>query len=121
MATTTLAGVPRDEIGIVLSILRCGRGWSQKELARNSGARSTLISDFERGHMVPTVKQVVRLVAAMGYPLAALDLSCRYLEALRTDTYSLAPAVREALASLRALDPSAAAPSALGPVESPMP
>src|SRR6202040_2459266 len=80
MATATLAGVPREEIGTILSILRYARGWSQEELGRSSGIRSTSIADYERGHTVPTVKKVVRLVAAMGYPLAALDHTCAYLE-----------------------------------------
>jgi transcriptional regulator with XRE-family HTH domain len=90
MATPTLAGVPRDEIGTVLSILRCARGLSQEELGRSSGIRSTSISDYERGHTVPTVKKVVRLVAAMGYPLAALDHTRAYLETLRAGGCSVA-------------------------------
>jgi transcriptional regulator with XRE-family HTH domain len=83
MATSTLAGVPTDEIGIVLSILRCARGWSQEELGSSSGMGSTAVSSYECGHAVPAVKEVVRLVAAMGYPLAALDDTRAYLERLR--------------------------------------
>jgi len=83
MATSTLAGVPTDEIGIVLSILRCARGWSEEELGSSSGMGSTAISSYERGHAVPAVKEVVRLVAAMGYRLAALDDTRAYLERLR--------------------------------------
>ena len=90
METTTVAGVPRDQIGTALSILRCTRGWSQEELARNSGIRFTLIADYERGHTVPTVKKVVRLVAAMGYPLATLDHTRAYLETLRAGGCSVA-------------------------------
>jgi DNA-binding XRE family transcriptional regulator len=90
MATTTLAGVPRDEIGIVLLIMRCVRGWSQEELARNSGIRSTSISSYERGHTVPVVKVIVRLVAAMGYPLAALDSTRGYIDTMRAGGCTIA-------------------------------
>jgi len=90
MATSNLAGIPRDEIGHVLLILRCARGWSQEELGRNSGIRSTSIADYECGRAVPVVKKVVRLVAAMGYPLAALDHTRGYLETLRAGSCSVA-------------------------------
>ncbi len=90
MATSTLAGVPRDEIGIVLSIMRITRGWSQEALARSSGIRSTSISNYERGQTVPVVKAVVRLVAALGYPLAALDYTRGYIDAMRAGGCSIA-------------------------------
>jgi len=87
MPTSTLAGVPREDVGPVLSILRCARGWSQEELGRRSGIRSTSIADYERGHTVLAVKKVIRLVSAMGYPLKALDHTRAYLETLRTGNY----------------------------------
>ena len=90
MATTNLVGVPRDEIGTVLLILRCARGWSQEELGRNSGIRCTLIADYERRYRVPVVKEVLRLVVAMGYPVAALDHTRAYLETLRAGGCSVA-------------------------------
>ena len=90
MATSTLAGVPRDEIGVVLLIMRCAKGLSQEELARNSGIRSTSIWNYERRQTVPVLKQVVRLVAAMGYPLAALDYTRGYIDAMRAGGCSVA-------------------------------
>jgi DNA-binding XRE family transcriptional regulator len=90
MATSTLAGVPRDEIGVVLLIMRCARSWSQEELARSSGIRSTSISNYERGHTVPVVKEVLRLVVAMGYPVAALDYTRAYIDAMRAGGCSVA-------------------------------
>lgn len=93
--------IPEKDLGTALAILRCARGWSPEDLEQASGIPSTSISDYERGHTVPGVKKVIRLVAAMGFPLAALDHTLRYVEALRTGSFVPAPALREALAALR--------------------
>jgi transcriptional regulator with XRE-family HTH domain len=93
--------LPEKDLGTVLAILRCARGWSHEDLEHGSGIPITSISDYERGHTVPGIKKVIRLVAAMGFPLAALDHTRRYLEALRAGSFVLAPAAREALAALR--------------------
>ena len=102
MEPTTPTPDAGDEIGTVLAILRCASGCSLEHLAAISRISRTSISAYERGQADPGLKEAIRLVAAMGYSLAALDHTRRYLEALRTGSYIvLAPAVREAMADLR--------------------
>jgi transcriptional regulator with XRE-family HTH domain len=74
------------ELGVALTVLRIVRGWSQEELAKASGVRSGSISDYERGRMVPGLKTLQRLVGAMGYPLAALDRTQSFVDAIRAES-----------------------------------
>jgi transcriptional regulator with XRE-family HTH domain len=92
---------PQAEIGTTLTILRCARGWSQDDLARASGIRNTSLSDYERSRKLPELGTLDRLVAAMGYSLAAIDYTRRYLAALRADSFLLAGAPRELPAPAR--------------------
>ena len=75
---------PRLCIGRNAIGAEAGSAGSAAELARSSGIRSTSISNYERGHTVPVVKVIVRLVAAMGYPLAALDSTRGYIDTMRS-------------------------------------
>jgi transcriptional regulator with XRE-family HTH domain len=91
----THPAIPEHQLGVVLTVLRCARGWSQDDLSRESRIRNTSISDYERGRKVPELDTLYRLVVPMGYPLAAVDYTLRYLETLRAGSLALAPAARE--------------------------
>ena len=51
------------------------RGWSQEELAHESGIHRTYISDLERAARNPTISIVEKIAAALG--LSAADLIAR--------------------------------------------
>ena len=78
--------MPDAELGTALTVLRIVRGWSQEELAKSSGIRSGSISDYERARMVPGLKTLQRLMGAMGYPLAVLDQTQSFINAVRVDS-----------------------------------
>jgi transcriptional regulator with XRE-family HTH domain len=92
--------IPERQLGVVLTLLRCARGWSQDDLSRESRIRNTSISDDERSRKVPELDTLCRLVAPMGVPLAAVDDTLRYLETLRAGSLALAPAARELRAEM---------------------
>jgi transcriptional regulator with XRE-family HTH domain len=73
-------------LGMALTVLRIVRGWSQEELAKASGIRSGSISDYERNRMMPGLKTLQRLMGAMGYPLALLDHTQKFIDAVRADS-----------------------------------
>lgn len=55
------------EVGLAIATLRWLKGgWSQAELARQSGVDKGLISDYELGIRVPTRRNLERLAAAAG-------------------------------------------------------
>jgi transcriptional regulator with XRE-family HTH domain len=78
------------EIARALTVLRVARGWNQDELARASEVRPSAISDYERGRKMPELETLRRLLAAMGYPLAAIDFTRAFIESL-TSGSALAP------------------------------
>ena len=51
------------------------RGWSQEDLAHESGIHRTYISDLERAARNPTISIVEKIAAALG--LSAADLIAR--------------------------------------------
>lgn len=86
------------ELGVALAVLRVVRGWSQHDLAEASGVRASSISNYERAKTLPEMRTLSRIVAAMGYPLSALDeartfvYSVRMQSALKAGAAPLAPA-----------------------------
>ena len=79
-----MARMPVEELGIALMILRIVRGWTQEELARTAGLPNSSVSDYERGRKVPVLKNLNRLLSAMGYPLSALEQAQRFASSLRS-------------------------------------
>src|SRR4029453_15270032 len=77
--------MPGADFGIVLTVLRIIRGWTQEELARASGLRGGTISDFERGKRAASHQMLHRLLGAMGYPLSALDQVGALIDSLRAE------------------------------------
>ena len=60
-------------LGEKIAVLRTRRGWSQHELARQSGVRQALISELERGKKDDTTGHALRDMAR------ALRVSVDYL------------------------------------------
>jgi transcriptional regulator with XRE-family HTH domain len=88
-----------EEIGLVLTLLRSVRGWSQDDLAKASGVRNSSISDYERGRKVPGLGALKRLLDALEYPWAAIDLTRRYVETLRASLHAGLPLTPEPMAA----------------------
>jgi len=88
-----------EEIGLVLSILRSVRGWNQDDLAKASGVRNSSISDYERGRKVPGLGALKRLLDALEFPWAAIDLTRRYVETLRASLHAGSPLTQEPMAA----------------------
>jgi transcriptional regulator with XRE-family HTH domain len=74
------------DVSVALTVLRVVRGWNQDDLAKASGVRNSAVSDYERGRKVPGLKTLIRLIAAMGYPLSAIDHVMSFIDALRSGT-----------------------------------
>jgi transcriptional regulator with XRE-family HTH domain len=60
-------------LGERLAVLRDRRGWSQRELARRSGVRQSLLSELERGKKTDAMGHVlVKLAQALGVSVDTL-------------------------------------------------
>lgn len=105
------------ELGVALMVLRIIRGWTQEELAKASGIRGSSISDYERGKMVPGLKTLQRLTAAMGYSVAALERVQSFIYSLRTESW-LTEATESAWASGSPQEPTTDHASVASPVHS---
>lgn len=66
-------------LGEKLKALRMVRGWSQRELARQSGVRQTLLSELESGKKEDTTGHNLRKLAE------TLQVSVDYLLGKRND------------------------------------
>lgn len=73
---------PGQDLGRVLSVLRAARGLSKTDLASASGVPSSNLSQYELGHQVPELKTLRRLLGAMGYSLAMIEPTERFLTIL---------------------------------------
>jgi len=56
----------REDLGMVVKLIRFLTGWSQRELARASGVSAAQVSRFERGLQAPTPEMLERLILAAG-------------------------------------------------------
>ena len=59
----------RKRLGQNVQRLRREKGWSQEELADQSGLHRTYISGIERGVRNPTITIVERVASALGRPI----------------------------------------------------
>ena len=62
----------RKQVGLNVQRIRRTRGWSQEELAFQSGLHRTYISGIERGARNPTVTVLKELADALGVAPGAL-------------------------------------------------
>lgn len=63
-----------EDLADTLHLLRRLRGMSQADVDARSGICFTRISRYERARSIPDVAIVLRLLAALGYRLAAVPL-----------------------------------------------
>lgn len=109
-------GMPVEpaDFSLTLAILRLSRGWSQDQVARATGLTNSALSEYERGKKVPELRNVRRIVSALGYRLSAIERTEDFLADLRTEAllearetpdggFTLAPTTPD--------EPSEAAPS----------
>lgn len=59
-------------IGERLKRLRAQKGWTQDELAQHAGMNGRHISRYEKGHLEPPRKTLLRLAEALKVPVQAL-------------------------------------------------
>ena len=62
----------RKQVGLNVQRIRRTRGWSQEELAFQSGLHRTYISGIERGTRNPTVTVLKELADALAVPPGTL-------------------------------------------------
>ena len=62
----------RRQVGLNVQRIRRTRGWSQEELAFESGLHRTYISGIERGARNPTITVLKELADALGEPPSTL-------------------------------------------------
>ena len=62
----------RKQVGLNVRKIRRERGWSQEELAFESGLHRTYISGIERGARNPTLQVIGQMAAALGVTPARL-------------------------------------------------
>jgi len=56
----------KESLGERLARIREERGLTQKEVARRTGQIQTLVSDYERGRLLPAADMIVRFSVALG-------------------------------------------------------
>ncbi|MGE0409901.1 MAG: helix-turn-helix domain-containing protein [Amphiplicatus sp.] len=61
-----------DRLAVNLQRLRRDKGWSQEDLAEESGLHRTYVSGIERRKRNPTITVVDRLAVALGASMGAL-------------------------------------------------
>lgn len=66
------------DLGIVLTFLREGQGWSQTRLAQAAGTTPKVINDYEHGRRTLTRPRLEKLLVPMAVPAERIDatLSC---------------------------------------------
>lgn len=60
------------QVGLNVQRIRRSRGWSQEQLAFESGLHRTYISGIERGARNPTITVLKELADALGVPASVL-------------------------------------------------
>ena len=73
--------VTRRAVATSLMVQRNTRGWSQTRLGRAAGIHSSAVSTYETGKRLPHLQTVLRLLAALGYPLADFQATVAFLRA----------------------------------------
>jgi len=62
----------RNKFGKQIRNLRRDRGWSQEDLADNSGVHRTYIGAIERGEQNVSIDNIIKLAKALGISLEQL-------------------------------------------------
>lgn len=64
---------PTRHLGRGLVRLRGARGWKQRELAEAAGVTKAMLSNWERGHTLPRLESLEKVLVALGADLRALQ------------------------------------------------
>lgn len=92
--------MPRDEtgplerIGVVIKCLRSRAEWTQGQLADAAGLTRSQISKYERGREMPTLKNVDKILVALGVT-SPFQLAAALEEAGRSEEWARAVSGRE--------------------------
>jgi transcriptional regulator with XRE-family HTH domain len=81
----------RQELGKALTVLRIISGLYQEDLEKTTGVRSSSISDYERGKMIPSLKTLQRLLGGMGLTLSAMEEAQALIEYVRRERLGASP------------------------------
>jgi transcriptional regulator with XRE-family HTH domain len=73
------------DLGLILAVLRTGRGWSQAKLSRESGIPASSISQYEMGKKLPELASLTRLLETMGFGFSDIDRTRLFLLSLRAE------------------------------------
>lgn len=68
---------PRDLVpgfAKIITAARTARGWSQRELSRQSGLSAMCVCDFEGENRSPSLRVAVKLARALGLSVKLADL-----------------------------------------------
>ncbi|HEY0781728.1 MAG TPA: helix-turn-helix domain-containing protein [Thermoanaerobaculia bacterium] len=71
------------DLGVSLTLLRVVRGWYQRDVAELARMPRTSIAAYELGKRLPLLASLERILAAMGFDLAAVDEARAFIAALR--------------------------------------
>jgi len=82
---------PLGRIGLVIKLLRTRAGWTQGQLADAAGLTSSQISKYERGREMPTLKNVDKILVALGVR-SPLQLAAALEDAGRSEEWARAAA-----------------------------
>jgi tetratricopeptide (TPR) repeat protein/transcriptional regulator with XRE-family HTH domain len=74
-----------SDLGLILAVLRTGRGWSQARLARESGVPASSISQYETGKKLPELASLIRLLETMDFGFSDVDRARLFLLSLRVE------------------------------------
>jgi tetratricopeptide (TPR) repeat protein len=73
-----------DEIGLVLTVLRCIWGWSQEDWARAARVGASSLSEYETGEKTPNLQTLERLFAALGVSLSIAGRTRAFIGEVRS-------------------------------------
>ena len=71
------------DLGLILIFLRIYRDLRQSEVADAAGVPASAVSEYECGKRSPRLKNLRRIVAALGFDLAVIEEARRFIERLR--------------------------------------
>lgn len=72
-----------QDLGLIIALLRTGLGWSQAQLARESGVPASAISQYEAGKKLPELASLTRLLDSMAFGFSDIDKARLFLLSLR--------------------------------------
>jgi transcriptional regulator with XRE-family HTH domain len=90
MSDAPINGGDTQDLGAVLAILRTARRWHQRDLADACGLHASTLSGYERGTIRPGLAILEKLLAVLGYPWAAFDLTRAFLKTLQAASLAAA-------------------------------